>query len=159
MAALGVEGLAARVNDRLSLLIEGRRTAPARHQTLRATLDWSHELLSEPERIVMRRLAVFSGDFTLEAATRTAGVGEVAPADVVKILASLVAKSLVAADVRGPVSRYRLLETMRAYAMDKLMASGELDDIARRLAAVQSDRPDQGPTRAVSGPQPQLLDA
>jgi len=157
--ALGVEGVAARINDRLSLLTEGRRTAPARHQTLRATLDWSHELLSEPERIIMRRLAVFIGDFTLEAATRVAGAGDIAPADVVKILSSLVAKSLVVADVSGPISHYRLLETMRAYAMDKLTASGELGAIACRHGGVQSDRVARSSTRAMGALQPQLLDA
>jgi predicted ATPase/DNA-binding winged helix-turn-helix (wHTH) protein len=149
-ASLGMEGLAARLDDRLSLLTEGRRTALARHQTLRAALDWSYELLSEPERVVMRRLAVFVGDFTLEDAYRVVGVGEVDPADVVKFLASLVAKSLVAADVGGPISRYRLLETMRAYAMDKLTASGEYGAIASRYGGGHSD---QAATRAAGGVQ------
>ncbi len=138
-AALGVEELAARVSDRLSMLTDGRRTAPARHQTLRATLDWSYELLTEPERLVMRRLAVFGGDFTLDAATRVVGAGEVAAAEVMQNLASLVAKSLVAADVRGPTSRYRLLGTMRAYAMEKLAASGEFDAIVGRHDGVHPD--------------------
>lgn len=133
-AALGVEGLAARVNDRLSLLTDGRRTAPARHRTLRATLDWSYELLTDAERAVMRRLAVFNSDFTLEAASRVVGVGEAPGADIAKSLTSLVAKSLVAADVHGPILRYRLLETMRAYAMDKLTGSGEFDAVASRYA-------------------------
>jgi predicted ATPase/DNA-binding winged helix-turn-helix (wHTH) protein len=159
VAALGIEGLAARVNDRLSLLIEGRRTAPPRHQTLRATLDWSYELLSEPERVVMRRLAVFSGEFTLEAATGVVGVGEIEPADVVGNLASLVAKSLVAADVGGPISRYRLLETMRAYAMDKLTASGEYDAIASRHGAIHSDRFDPATARTGVGPESHPLEA
>jgi predicted ATPase len=159
VAALGIEGLAARVNDRLSLLIEGRRTAPARHQTLRATLDWSYELLSEPERIVMRRLAVFCGEFTLEAATGVVGVGEIDPADVVGNLVSLVAKSLVAADVGGPISRYRLLETMRAYAMDKLTASGEYDAIASRHGGIHSDCFDRGAARTGDSPKSHLLEA
>jgi predicted ATPase/DNA-binding winged helix-turn-helix (wHTH) protein len=160
--ALGVEGLAARVNDRLSLLTEGRRTAPARHQTLRAALDWSYELLTEPERVVMRRLAVFNGDFTLDAAARVVDevdVGDVATGDVVKNLASLVAKSLVAADVGGPVSRYRLLETMRAYAMDKLTGSGEFDAVASRHAGVHSDRFDRAAKRTAERPRAQRLQA
>lgn len=131
-ATLGVEALAARLDDRLSLLTDGRRTAPARHQTLRATLDWSHALLSQPERVVMRRLAVFAGDFTMEAAALASGFGEIGAAEALQCLASLVAKSLVAADLGGPAPRYRLLETMRAYAMDKLTECGELETLVRR---------------------------
>ena len=131
-AALGVEGLAARIDDRLSLLTDGRRTAPARHQTLRATLDWSHELLTDRERVVMRRLAVFTGDFTMEAASRSAAFGEVSAVEVAQSVASLAAKSLVAAEVGARAPRYRLLETMRAYAIDKLGQSGELDAVMRR---------------------------
>jgi len=157
--ALGVEGLAARVNDRLSLLTEGRRTAPARHQTLRAALDWSYELLTEPERVLMRRLAVFVGDFTLDAASWVADVEDLPGEDVVKTLSSLVAKSLVAADVSGPVSRYRLLETMRAYAMDRLAGSGEFDAVASRHASFHSDRLDLAATRGEEGPTGALLRA
>jgi len=158
-AALGVEELAARVSNRLSLLTDGRRTAPARHQTLRATLDWSYELLTEPERVVMRRLAVFGGDFTLDAATRVAGDGDVADAAVMHNLASLVAKSLVTADVRGPTSRYRLLGTMRDYAMDKLAASGEIDAIASRRGAEETDRGGRLAPWARGESQAQLLQA
>ena len=157
--ALGVEGLAARVNDRLSLLTEGRRTAPARHQTLRAALDWSYELLTEPERVVMRRLAVFTGDFTLDAATRVVNLGEAAAGDIVELLASLVAKSLVTADVGGPVSRYRLLETMRAYAAEKLAVSSECEAVTSRYATIGSDRLDRAVTRTGEGPKGRLLQA
>jgi predicted ATPase/DNA-binding winged helix-turn-helix (wHTH) protein len=132
--ALGVEGLAARVDDRLGLLTEGRRTAPARHQTLRATLDWSYELLTEPERVVMRRLSAFSGEFTADAASRSAGFGAIDSPEVARSLASLVAKSLVAADVADRTPRYRLLETMRAYATEKLAESGELEAVLRHGA-------------------------
>jgi predicted ATPase/DNA-binding winged helix-turn-helix (wHTH) protein len=152
--ALGVEGLAARIDDRLSLLTEGRRTAPPRQQTLRATLDWSYELLTEPERVVMRRLAVFIGDFTLDAAAEIVDAGELAAGDVVKHLSSLVAKSLVAVDVGGPTSRYRLLETMRAYAMDKLAGSGEFDAVAKRHA---NARPDRDAARPGGGSKGHLL--
>jgi predicted ATPase len=130
--ALGVEGLAARVDDRLGLLTEGRRAAPPRHQTLRATLDWSYELLTDAERVVMRRLSTFSGDFTADAASRSAAFGEIDPPEVAHSLASLVAKSLVAADVADGTPRYRLLETMRAYATEKLAESGELEAVLRR---------------------------
>jgi predicted ATPase/DNA-binding winged helix-turn-helix (wHTH) protein len=136
-AALGVEVLAARIEDQLSLLTDGRRTAPARHQTLRATLDWSYGLLTEPERVVMRRLSVFAGDFTMEAAAQSAGFGEVGAAEAVESLSSLVAKSLVAAEIGDPAPRYRLLETMRAYAIDKLTQSGELEAVTRRFASVR----------------------
>ena len=96
-AALGIEELAARLDDRFQLLTGGRRTALPRHQTLRATLDWSYELLAEPERVILRRLAVFAGAFSLEAAGAVAASPEIAPSEVVDGLSSLVAKSLVAA--------------------------------------------------------------
>ncbi|MDB5424274.1 MAG: transcriptional regulator [Phenylobacterium sp.] len=129
-ATLGVEGLASRVDDRLSLLTDGRRTAPARHQTLRATLDWSYELLSEVERAVMRRLAVFVGDFTMDEASAVAAKGDVAASDILPSVASLVTQSLVVRNEGRPVPRFRLLETMRAYAMDKLTESGEFETLA-----------------------------
>ena len=129
-ATLGVEGLAARVDDRLSLLTEGRRTAPARHRTLRATLDWSYELLSDLERAVMRRLAVFVGDFTMDEASAVAAKGDVAASDILPSVASLVTQSLVVRNEGRPVPRFRLLETMRAYAMDKLAESGEFESLA-----------------------------
>ena len=119
-AALGIEALAARLDDRFHLLTGGRRTALPRHQTLRATLDWSYELLAEPERVILRRLAIFAGSFSLEAAGAVAASPEIAPSDVVDGLSSLVAKSLVAAEVDGAVARYRLLDTTRAYALEKL---------------------------------------
>jgi predicted ATPase len=87
----------------------------------------------------MRRLAVFSDDFTIEAASDVAAGHDVAAADVVRCLAGLVRKSLVASDVEGPVPHYRLLETMRAYAMERLSESGELEAVARRQAGFQSE--------------------
>jgi predicted ATPase len=101
-AALGIEGLAARLDDRFQLLTGGRRTALPRHQTLRATLDWSYELLPEPERAILRRLAVFAGVFSLQAAGAVVASPEVAPPEVVEGLSNLVAKSLVAAGGRRP---------------------------------------------------------
>ena len=96
-----------------------------RHQTLRATLDWSYELLSEPERVVLRRLAVFAGIFRLEAASAVIASPEIAPAEVVDGIANLVAKSLVTLVAGGTVARYRLLDTTRAYALEKLIEAGE----------------------------------
>lgn len=123
-AAFGVQELASRLEERFGLLIDGRRTAPARHQTLRATFDWSYALLSEPERAVMRCLSIFGGPFTMEEAAHTVAAGrEMTISDIGHYLASLVRKSLIASDFDGPVRRYRLLETTRAYVMDKLTAS------------------------------------
>ena len=91
----GVRGVAAHLDDRFQLLTRGRRTAPPRHRTLRATLDWSYELLSEPERVVLRRLAMFAGGFTEEAASAVVASVEIAASEVVESLANLVTKSLV----------------------------------------------------------------
>jgi predicted ATPase/DNA-binding winged helix-turn-helix (wHTH) protein len=133
-SALGIEALAARLDDRFHLLTEGRRTALPRHQTLRATLDWSHELLAEPERVLLRRLSVFSGAFSLDAVTAVAASLDLAAPDVIEGLPSLVTKSLVVAEFAGTMARYRLLDTMRAYALEKLDDSGERDRIAHRHA-------------------------
>jgi predicted ATPase/DNA-binding winged helix-turn-helix (wHTH) protein len=132
--ALGVEELAARLNDCFQLLTGGRRTALPRHQTLRATLDWSYQLLPEPERVVLRRLAIFAGGFTLQAASTIAATDEIAGSDIVDCTTNLVAKSLVAADLGGATGWYRLLETTRAYALEKLTQSGEFEQLARRHA-------------------------
>jgi hypothetical protein len=121
--AFGVRGLAVRLRDPLQLLIGGRRPALPRHQTLRATFDWGHELLSEPERTVLRRLAIFAGGFRLEAASAVAASAEIAADEVVLHLANLVTKSLIAADVGGAAPCYRLLGTTRAYALEKLFDS------------------------------------
>jgi predicted ATPase len=132
--AFGVRGLAAHLDDALQLLTGGRRPARPRQHSLRANLDWGHGLLREDERVVLRRLAIFSGDFTLEAASAVAATGGVTAAEVMACVANLVAKSLIAADVGGAVHSYRLLETTRAYALEKLADSGELEAIKRRYA-------------------------
>jgi predicted ATPase len=133
-AALGVEVVAAHLDDRFHLLTGGRRTALPRHQTLRATLDWSYELLSEAERVVLRRLSIFAGSFTLEAAGAIAASAELAALDVINAVANLVAKSLVVANAGDTIAHHRLLETTRAYALEKLTESSELEHIARRHA-------------------------
>src|SRR6202045_1414002 len=133
-ASLGIEGLAARLDDRFRLLTGGHRTAMPRHQTLRATLDWSYELLTEPERVVLRRLAVLAGAFTLPAASAVAADDKIAASEVVDSVVSLVAKSLVTADSDGVRVRYRLLETPRAYSLEKLVQAGEFEAVARRHA-------------------------
>lgn len=133
-ATLGLQQTAALLSDRFSLLTAGRRMALPRHQTLRATLDWSYALLSESERTLLRRLAICAGGFTLEAATAVMGGAGATASVVAEGIASLVAKSLVALDASTPSGRWRLLETIRAYALDKLVESGEAEQIARRHA-------------------------
>jgi predicted ATPase/DNA-binding winged helix-turn-helix (wHTH) protein len=133
-ATLGIEELAARLDDRFHLLTGGRRTALPRHQTLRATLDWSYELLPEAERVILRRLGVFAGYFSLEAAGAVVASDELKPSEVVDGLSSLVAKSLVSSAAEGSPVRYRLLETTRAYALEKLVERGEHEPLARRHA-------------------------
>jgi predicted ATPase len=138
-AALGIEEIASRLDDRFQLLTGGRRTALPRHQTLRATLDWSYQLLSESERIVVRRLAIFAGGFNLAAATAVASSPEIAASEVFDGVANLVPKSLVTPDVGDGAVQYRLLETTRAYALEKLTESGEFASVARRHAEYYRD--------------------
>jgi predicted ATPase/DNA-binding winged helix-turn-helix (wHTH) protein len=137
-AALGVEEVATHLDDCFRILTGGRRTALPRHQTLRATLDWSYQLLSEPERVILRRLAVFAGVFRLEAASAVIASPEIAPAEVVDGIANLVAKSLITV-VAGSTARCRLLDTMRAYGLEKLAESGEREWLARRHAEYYRD--------------------
>jgi predicted ATPase len=131
----GVEGLAARLNDCFSILTKGRRTALPRHQTLRATLDWSFELLSDSEKAVLPRLATLIGEFTMEAAIALGSGTGSAPADIVDTVTGLIEKSLIATDLSGNVVHYRLLSTTRAYALEKLRLNGESDSMARCHAA------------------------
>jgi predicted ATPase len=138
-AVLSVQWVAAGLRDRFALLTAGRRTALPRHRTLRATFDWSHELLPETERRLLRRLAVFAGGFTIDAAAAVmTDTGFDAPA-VLDGIANLVAKSWVALDKSGAAARWTLLETIRAYALEKLVESGESDDAQRRHAAFFRD--------------------
>src|SRR5438309_3348458 len=120
IVAFGVGGVAALLDDRFRLLTGGSRTALPRHQTMRATLDWSYELLSESERVVLRRLGVFVGAFTLDAASAVAARADLPASEVTDAVADLVGKSLVSTDVGGLSLHYRLLETTRAYAREKL---------------------------------------
>ena len=140
LRALPLEQLVARLDDRFRLLSGGSRTALRRQQTLRAAIDWSYDLLAVPERALLRRLADFAGGWTLAAAEAVfagADVGEgVEPADVLELLTGLVDKSLVdvvAAElgVAPGEARYRLLETVRQYAEEKLVAAGEAAPRAR----------------------------
>ncbi|MEV0586226.1 tetratricopeptide repeat protein [Nonomuraea sp. NPDC050310] len=138
-AVLAPEQIAARINDRFKLLTGGDRTAPARHRTLRATVEWSHELLPEEERILLRRLAVFAGEFDLEYVERVCGDALLAPDDVLDLLAGLVDKSLVQCDQRGE-ARYRLLETIAHFARERLREAGEEEELRDRHLRVTRDR-------------------
>ncbi|TKG72340.1 AfsR/SARP family transcriptional regulator [Prauserella endophytica] len=132
--ALGVDELLARLDDRFRLLSGGPRDAPARQRTLRAMIDWSWELLTEPERVVLRRLAVHAESCGLDAAEAVCAGDGVEPGSVLDLLAKLVEKSLVVAEqgVVGP--RYRLLESVLAYCLDRLDDAGEADRVRLRHA-------------------------
>jgi predicted ATPase/DNA-binding winged helix-turn-helix (wHTH) protein len=141
--SLSVEQINARLDDRFRLLTEGTRTALPRQQTLRATLDWSYDLLVEQERVVLRRLAVFVGGFTLESASSVASDPTIDEFAVTDLVSQLVLRSLVVADTNDAGARYRLLETTRAYALEKLAEAGETDLTQRRHAQYFRDRFDR----------------
>jgi predicted ATPase/DNA-binding winged helix-turn-helix (wHTH) protein len=134
VSTFGVGGVHRRLDDRFRLLKGGRRAALPRHRALSATIDWSYNLLSELERTILRRLAVFAGVFTMEAAIDVVTGADPAASEVVDGLALLVNKSLVSADLASTVAIYRLLDTTRAYALEKLIESVEYDQQARRHA-------------------------
>jgi predicted ATPase/class 3 adenylate cyclase/DNA-binding CsgD family transcriptional regulator len=130
--ALSLDDILGSLHDRFRLLTGGARTAVRRQQTLRASVDWSHALLTEPERLLFRRLAVFLAGFDLDAAQAVAGATEVERYQVLDQLTLLVDKSLVVAENASGRTRYRLLETVRQYASEKLGESGEADDVRVR---------------------------
>jgi len=129
---LGVEQLAARLDDRFRLLTGGSRTALRRQQTLRAAIDWSHDLLPEADKALLCRLAVFAGGWTLEAAEAVCAGGVVESGEVIDLLLRLVDRSLVVADTERYPVRYRLLETIRQYAGEKLFESGDSASVRDR---------------------------
>lgn len=142
---LSVQQIADRLDDRFRLLTSGDRTSLPRQQTLRALIDWSYELLSGRERTLLGRLAAFSGGWSLEAAEAVVAGGEIDESDVVDLLGNLVEKSLVALEAES--ERYRLLETVKQYAQERLQASGEGDRVRTRhlayfLALAEKARPE-----------------
>ncbi len=165
---LSVEQIAGRLDDRFGLLTGGSRTALPRHRTLRATVDWSYELLSEPERALMRRLSVFAGGWSLAAAEYVTGDGSrvagasslatlhasLAASDIVELLSQLVNKSLVVVATLRPgdeaggesEARYRLLETIRQYAAEKLNEAGEAAETRERHLDYFLSMAEQSPT-------------
>jgi predicted ATPase/DNA-binding winged helix-turn-helix (wHTH) protein len=138
VGSLGIRETAELLDNRFSLLWQGRRTALPRHETLSAMLDWSYSLLSEREKVVLCRLSVFVGNFTRQAANSVASEAEADEADTIDAVASLVAKSLISTTVISESTYYRLLDTTRAYAATKLAERGEADRIARRHAIFYS---------------------
>lgn len=134
LRALTARQVADRLDDRFRLLTTGNRAALPRHQTLRAAIDWSYDLLEPRERVLLARLSVFGGGFTLEAAERVCSGVELAPTDVLDTVAELVEKSLVQMSEADDRARYRLLETVRQYGAERLAERGETHDLQRRHA-------------------------
>jgi len=130
--AMPVEQVAARLEDRFRLLTGGSRTALPRHQTLKALIDWSYNLLSEHERVMLRRLSVFAGGCSLEGAEEVCSGDRIARWEVLDLLTGLVDKSLVIYEEKDGEARYRLLETIRQYGCDRLLESEEAERVYRR---------------------------
>jgi predicted ATPase/DNA-binding winged helix-turn-helix (wHTH) protein len=137
--SLGAEGLAARLGDVFGLLTRGRRNALPRHRTLEALLDWSYDLLTDTERVVIRRMSVFRAGFTVDAAVAVCTCERICAAMVVDSLMTLAAKSLLALDLDGHPVQYRLLHITRTYTERKLANSGEAGTLAARHAVYVRD--------------------
>ena len=134
LRSLSLSSLAARLDQRFRLLTGGSRTAPQRQQTLRATIEWSHSLLHGAEQMLLRRLSVFPGSFDLDAAEAVCGFGDIDAFDVTDLLGSLVDKSLVVAEPAADTLRYRLLETIRQFAAERLAEAGSGEGAAAEAA-------------------------
>ncbi len=133
--ALPLEKMIGRLDDRFRLLTGGSRTALPRQQTLRALIDWSHELLSPAERVVLRRTSAFEGGFTLEAAEGVCSGDDVPPEEIFDLLSSLVNKSLLSVENAAGEVRYQALETIRQYAREKLLDAEEAEGVRDRHRA------------------------
>jgi non-specific serine/threonine protein kinase len=149
--SLSVENIAARLDQRFQLLTGGPRTALPRHQTLRAALDWSYELLTIPEQVLLRRLSVFTGGWTLEAAEVICAGEPIGNWEVLDALSMLIEKSMVELDERAEGARYWLQETMRQYAYEKLMAGDEINQMHENHLAWCLRMAEEG-TTALLGP-------
>src|SRR2546427_4106234 len=131
---LDPQQIATRLDHVFGLLSSGSRTALPRQRTLRGTIEWSHALLNAQEQILFRRLAVFAGGFTIDAAEAVAAGGAMAAADVLDLLSGLVEKSLVLLETEALEARYRMLETIRQFARERLEEVGEAAEFGRRHA-------------------------
>jgi predicted ATPase/DNA-binding CsgD family transcriptional regulator len=172
VSVLGVRQIARRLDDRFQLLTSGSRSALPRHQTLRALIDWSYDQLSSDERTILRRLAVFVGGWSVDAAEAICGgqvahahsdavphrgdpSGTVLPLQILDVLSCLTAKSLILADEQPGETRFRMLETIREYAHEKMIESGENASLRRRhlgwcvAFATEAHRHMQGPDQAL----------
>lgn len=153
--ALAVEQIASRLDDRFQLLTGGGRRSLPRHRTLRAAMDWSYALLSGKERVVLQRLSTFAGGWTLEAAEAVCSGRGVEAADILNLLTQLIDKSLVVVETQGSEARYRLLETVRQYGLDRLMESDAAVDVRARHRdwylelAERAEQELQGPAQVV----------
>ncbi len=125
LKVLSVTEVLERLNQRFRLLTNGSRSAHPRQQTLRALIDWSHDLLSEPEQVLWRRLSVFQGGCSLAAVEAVCGFGSLDAGDILDLLSQLVDKSIITAEERDGETRYRLLETLREYGYERLLSAGE----------------------------------
>jgi hypothetical protein len=132
LRVLPLSQLADRLDDQLAVLAHGRRTAPERHRTLRATLDWSYDLLDEDERVVFRRLGIFAGGFGSDAAEQVVADDQIPSARVIDLLEQLVERSLLTMVPGGSGARFRLLEPVRQYAAERLRAAEEHNALAQR---------------------------
>jgi non-specific serine/threonine protein kinase len=158
LQVLTVPQLAGRLDDRFRLLTDGNRLALPRQQTLRATLAWSYDLLTQQERVLFARLAVFAGSWSLEGAEAVCGPGLPDGGDVLRVLTRLVAKSLVKAEMGGPEARYMLLETIRTYAAERLVESGEVAVLRERHAAYYRDLAEAAEPQLTGPQQAEWLD-
>jgi predicted ATPase/class 3 adenylate cyclase/Tfp pilus assembly protein PilF len=129
---LHVDQIAARLNDRFRLLTGGSRTALPRQRTLRAAIDWSYDLLAEPERMLFRKVSAFAGGFSLDAAEAVCATAQAPKQDILDLLSRLVEKSLVTVDKIESEARYSLLDMVRQYGRDRLLESGEAEEVGRR---------------------------
>jgi predicted ATPase/DNA-binding winged helix-turn-helix (wHTH) protein len=135
VGALGLRGLALRLEDRLRLLSLRRHAVLDRHQTLRATHDWSYGLLDGPEQKILRSVAIFAGHFTMSSAIEVSTADGIGEPEIIDYIGNLVSKSLISADISSGLGRYRLLDTTRAYAIEKLRENGEFQRVARAHAS------------------------
>jgi predicted ATPase/class 3 adenylate cyclase len=156
--ALRVEQIAERLNDRFRLLTSGGRTALPRHQTLRALIDWSHDLLTAPEQILLRRLSAFVGGWTLEAAEQVCAGNGLESDEILDLLTHLVDKSLVGMDEAAQEPRYRMLETIREYALEKLSESAEGEQVRHRHLDFVLDLAEEAEPRIFTKEGPTWLD-
>lgn len=154
VGVLGLRGLASQLDDRLRMLTGGRRTALPKHRTMRAAVAWSYDLLRPSEQTVFRRLAIFVGGFTLAAVAAVAADDDLPGDEVVRLVLELATKSLVVADPGTPGARFRLLDTTRAYALEKVLEGGERGPLARRHAEYVLDRLDAAAREAARSAEP-----